>query len=292
MPKAIAVSASTKLDTITQHIRNIPANDEVELRLAVHDLQQYSQESSQHADDAPIDHEHLLSACTEILNKNQQNLNEISLQSYRHKPYIRSLNALLQRLLPQTLEPQPNLCLDGLQLDHCSIAHIELPFSSFRFIDLSSSNLSHADLQNSDMYHINAVGCNFSHSNLSYCTLSSSDMSWADFSYTRLYHITAVDMEMSNSILSHANLSHAILSGSHFKGASLNHTDLSFSNLFGVQLHHCKLEATDLRGTGITEQRLHQAGMEVFQTAYTLWGSHDDCGGRNPLATEYYQSAG
>ena len=276
------------LDAITQHIVNIPANDELELRVAVHDLQNCTTSFSKQIESTPEYHELLLSACAEILTKNQEKLTAETLQSYRHKPYIRSLNALLQDILPQTSEPQPGLCLDGLELQQCSIAHIGLPFSSLRFIDLSQSNVSHADLQNSDIYHANAVGCNFSHSNLSYCTLSKSDLSWADFSYARLYHITAVDMDMSNSILMHANLSHAILSGTHFHSATLNHTDLSSSNLFGADFHHCKLEATDLRGTGITPKRLQDAGMEVFQTSHTLWGSDEDCGGRNPLAKEYY----
>jgi len=272
---------SSELNQLLEHIRHIPANDELELRVAVHDLQQYAQQS---LDILKKDQAHhaILSTCAHMIRQSD-------MQNYKQSSYIRSLHAFLYDLLPEVIEPQSKLNLHGLKLHGCQLSHIEISHSQLQSIDVSSCNLSHANLHHSDLSHSNMMAANLGHSDLYACCLNHSDLSWADLSHADLHRIQAINAHMSGAILNHADASYGLFSGSDLSAVDLSHADMSFSNLFAVCLQHSKLYGTDLRGTGITEKRLHDANMHVQSDNSTLWGNETDCGGRNPLHAKYYQ---
>jgi len=273
---------SSELGQLLEHIKHIPANDELELRVAVHDLKNYTEQSAKMLKKDQAYHA-ILSTCAEIIQQS-------GMKNGKQAPYIRSLHAFLYDLLPKVIEPQSELDLHGLRLHGCQLPHIEISSSKLQYIDVSSSNLSHASFHHSDFSHSNMMSANLSHSNLYACCLNYSDLSWADLSHADLHQIQAVNAQMSEAILNHADAAYAIFSGSDFSSAKLSHADFSFSNLFAVNLHHSNLNGTDLRGTGITERRLRDAGMHVQSNHNTLWGDETDCGERNPLHHKYYQS--
>lgn len=272
---------SLELDQLLEHIKHIPANDELELRVAVHDLQHYTQHTS---DKLKQDQSHhaILATCAQIIQQSEK-------LGCKKPFYIRSLYAFLYDLLPEVIEPQSQLDLHALQLHGCQLAHIEISNSKLQYIDVSSSDLSHANLHHSDLSHSNMMSANLAHSDLYACCLNQSDLSWADLSHADLHQTQAINAHMSGAILHRADASHALLSGCDLSSAELSYADFSFSNLFAVDLHHSKLNGTDLRGTGITEKRLSDVHMHVHSNDNTLWGDDDDCGGRNPLHAKYYQ---
>jgi len=270
---------SPELSQLLEYIKHIPANDELELRVAVHDLQQYAKES---ADILKKDQNYhaILSTCAQIIHQSD---------SQQQPSYIRSLYAFLYKLLPEIIEPQSELDLHALKLHGCQLSHIEISNSKLQYIDASSSNLSHATLRHSDLSHSNMMSANLSHSDLYRCCLNDSDLGWADLSHADLHQVEAINAHMSGAILNHADASHALFSGSDLSSAELSQADFSFSNLFAVNFQHSKLHGTDLRGTGITEKRLFDVQMHVHSNKQTLWGDESDCCGRNPLHTQYYQ---
>ncbi|MDQ6968572.1 MAG: pentapeptide repeat-containing protein [Mariprofundaceae bacterium] len=272
---------SPELRQLLEHIKHIPVNDELEMRVAVHDLQQYTQQS---ADILKKDQGYhaILKACSQMIQRSD-------MQDVKQVAYMRSLHAFLYNLLPEIIVPQSQLDLRSLQLHGCQLAHIEISNSNLQYIDVSSSDLSHANLHHSDLSHSNMMSANLAHSDLYACCLNHSDLSWADLSYADLDHIQAINAHISGAILSHSSASNALFSGSDFSSAELSYSDFSFSNLFAVDLQRSKLNGTDLRGTGITERRLHDAHMNVQSNDSTLWGDESDCGGRNPLHAKYYQ---
>ena len=272
---------SPELEQLLEHIEHIPANDELELRVAVHDLQQYAQQS---VDILKKDQAHhaILSTCAHMIRQSD-------MQSYKQSSYLRSLHAFLYELLPEVIEPQSKLDLHGLKLHGCQLSHIEISHSKLQYIDVSSCDLSHANLHHSDLSHSNMMSANLSHSDLYACCLNDSDLSWADLSHADLQRTQAINGHMSGAILNHADASYTFFSGCDLSSADLSHTDISFSNMFAVRLQRCKLYGTDLRGTGITQKRLNDAGMDVQSNDSTLWGNVTDCGGRNPLHAKYYQ---
>ncbi|MDQ6956990.1 MAG: pentapeptide repeat-containing protein, partial [Mariprofundaceae bacterium] len=277
-----ATQYSPELEQLLEHIKHIPANDELELRVAVHDLQQYTQQSA-----VTLKKEHgyhvILETCAQMIQKSD-------MQAGKQTAYMRSLHAFLYNLLPEILEPQSQLDLHALQLHGCQLAHIEISNSKLQYMDVSSSDLSHANLHHSDLSHSNMMSANLAHSDLYACCLNHSDLSWADLSYADVHRIQAINAHMSGAILSHTNASYALFSGSDLSSTELSHSDFSFSNLFAVNLHRSKLHGTDLRGTGITAQRLSDADMDVQSNDSTLWGDESDCGGRNPLHAKYYHT--
>ncbi|PCI44418.1 MAG: hypothetical protein COB41_04370 [Proteobacteria bacterium] len=273
---------SSELDRLLKHIRDIPANDELELRVAVHDLQQYTQQAVEtlKKDQA---HHAILATCAQMIRQSD-------MQHCKQSSYIRSLHAFLYNLLPEVIEPQSELDLHGLSLHGCQLSHIEISNSKLQYIDVSSCNLSHANLHHSDLSHSNMMSANLGHSDLYACCLNHSDLSWADLSHADLHRTQAINAHMSGAILNHADVSHALFSGSDLSSTDLSHADISFSNLFAVRLQRSKLHGTDLRGTGITEKRLHDARMDIQSNDSTLWGDESDCGGRNPLHAKYYRA--
>jgi len=273
---------SPELNHLLEHIKHIPANDELELRVAVHDLKHYTEQAVEILKNDQ-GYQAILRVCADIIHQS-------GMQYGKQAPYIQSLHALLYDVLPKLLEPQSKLDLHGLKLHGCQLAHIEISKSKLQYIDISSSNLSHANLHHSDLSYCNAMSANLSHSNLYACNLSDSDLSWADLSHADLHLSQMINAQMSEAILNHTDASYAVFSGSDLSSAKLNHADFSFSNLFAVNLQHCKLHSTDLRGTGVTEQRLHDVGMHVHSDSNTLWGDASDCDGRNPLQKSYYPS--
>lgn len=277
------------LSELFEHVTSIPANDELELRVAVHDLQTYATESSDEYQqiDAAI-----LASCSRIVRQASQNLplgiSEKHLDRFHSKPYIRSINALIRTLLPKMEEPQPGLCLDGLQLQKCKLDHIDLKDSSLRITDLSHCRLSRASLQRADLRFANMMSATLSHANLSESLMESCEMEWCDLSHADLHRSQLMKADLGGSILNHADLSSAILSSTNLANATLNHANLSHANLFAARLHAAKLHGCDLTGTGITPERLENAGMETFADRGTIWGSENDCCGRNPLDPAYY----
>jgi len=273
---------SPELKQLLEHIKHIPADDELELRVAVHDLKHYTEQSAATLKNDQ-GYEAILRVCADIIHQS-------GMQYGKQAPYIQNLHALLYDVLPKLIEPQSKLDLHGLKLHGCQLAHIEISQSTLQYIDISSSNLSHANLHHSDLSYSNAMSADLHHSNLYACSLSDSDLSWADLSHADLHLSQLIDAQLSEAILNHADASYAVFSGSDLSSAKLDCADLSFSNLFAVNLQHCRLHGTDLRGTGITEQRLHDVGMDVHSDSKTLWGDENDCDGRNPLHKSYYPS--
>jgi len=273
---------SPELNQLLEHIKQIPAHNELELRVAVHHLKQYTQQS---ADMLNNDHAYhaILETCAKIIQQS-------AIGNEKQAPYIRSLYAFLYDFLPEIIAPQSKLDLHGLTLHGCQLAHIEISNSQLQYIDASSSNLSHANLHHSDLSHSNLMSSNLHCSNLYACCFNHSDLSWADLSHADLHQIQAVNAHISGAILNHADASYAIFSGSDLSSTELSHADFSFSNLFAVNLHRSKLHGTDLRATGVTQQRLTDAHMDVQSNEHTLWGDESDCGGRNPLHPTYYPS--
>lgn len=276
-----ATQYSPELGQLLEHIKHIPANDELELRVALHDLQQYTLQS---ADILTKDQSHhaILATCAQIIRQS-------TLRNGKEPFYIRSLHAFLYKLLPEVIEPQSHLCLDGLKLHACQLPHIEISTSKLQYIDMSSSDLSHANLHHSDLSYGNMMSAKLCHSDLHACCLNSSDLSWADLSHADLHQAQAINAHMSGAILHRADASKSLLSGCDLSCSELSYSDFSFSNLFAVDLHRSKLNGTDLRGTGVTEKRLYDARMDVQSNDNTLWGDEGDCGGRNPLHASYYQ---
>ncbi|MDX8404007.1 MAG: pentapeptide repeat-containing protein [Mariprofundaceae bacterium] len=277
------------LSDLFEHVSSIPANDEIELRVAVHDLQSYVSQSlgkHQNIDDA------ILASCSDIVRQATQNIplpiSEKHLGQHHDKPYIRSVNALIRTLLPRLEEPQQDLCMDGLNLQKCELDHINLNGSSFRMADLSYCKLSRTDLKRVDFRFANLMGAILTHAKLSESLMESCEMDWCDLSYADLYHSQLMQADLGGSILEHADLSYAILSSANLANATLNHANLSHANLFGARLHSAKLHGCDLTGTGITPERLEHAGMKTYADQGTIWGSDNDCCGRNPFDPAYY----
>jgi len=278
------------LTELFERLPSIPANEELELRVAVHDLQSYAshEPSDEHRH---IDHA-ILGACSDMLINSTRHhdlpLTSKELESYRSKPYVRSINALVRTLLPQLDEPQAGLCLNGLQLQKCSFDHISLGSSSLCMADISYCKLSRADLSHADLRFANLMSATLAHSDLSGSLMESCDMSWCDFTHADLHRTQLMDSDLGGSILDHADISYAILSGANLANATLNHANLSYANLFGARLHLAKLYGCDLTGTGITPERLENAGMETHSDRGTIWGNETDCAGRNPFDPAYY----
>jgi len=272
---------SPELRQLLEHIKHIPANDELELRIAVHDLQQYTQQSAAILK-KDQSHHVILATCAQIIGQSD-------FQECKQPSYIRSLHAFLYDFLPEVIEPQSELNLQGLRLHACQLAHIEISNSELQYIDISSSDLSHANLHHSNLSHSNIMSANLAHSDLYACCLNHSDLSWADLSHADLHQAQAINAHMSGSIFHRADASHTLFSGCDLSSSELSYADFSFSNLFAVDFHRSKLHGTDLRGTGITEKRLLDARMHVQSNDNTLWGDEYDCGGRNPLHAQYYQ---
>ena len=277
------------LSELFEHVTSIPANDELELRVAVHDLQTFATESSgeyQNIDAA------ILTSCSSIIQQAAKNLplsaSEKHLDRFRSKPYIRSINALIRTLLPKMEEPQSGLCLDGLQLQKCKLDHINLNGSSLRMTDLSHCRLSKAGFHRADLRFANLMSATLVHADFSRSLMESCEMDWCDLSHTDLYRSQLMKADLGGSILDHADLSHAILSSANLANATLSHANLSHANLFGARLHSAKLYGCDLTGTGVTPERLENAGMEARADRGTIWGSNRDCCERNPLDPAYY----
>lgn len=277
------------LSELFEHVTSIPANDELELRVAVHDLQTFATQSSgeyKHIDAA------ILASCCKIVQQAAQKLpfstSEKHLDRFHSKPYIRSINALIRTLLPEMEEPQPGLCMDGLQLQKCNLDHINLNGSSLRMTDLSHCRLSRADLHRTDLRFANMMSATLTHTNLSESLMESCEMDWCDLSHADLHRSQLMKADLGGSILDHADLSHTILSSANLANTTLNHANLSHANLFGARFHFAKLYGCDLTGTGITPERLENAGMEAHADRGTIWGSEDDCCKRNPLDPAYY----
>ncbi len=277
------------LSALFECVNSIPANDEFELRMAVHDLQSFATQgvsNYQHIDTA------ILASCSSIIRQAAQDLplalSEKQLDHYRSKPYIRSINALIRTLLPGMEEPQPGLCLDGLQLQKCSLAHIGLTSVSLRMADLSYCKLSNADLKCADIRFANLMSATLNRAILSESLMESCEMAWCDLSHADLHRSQLIKAELGGSILDHADLSHAIVSCTNLANTTLNHANLSHANLFGAKLHSAKLYGCDLTGTGITPERLENAGMPFHADRGTIWGDKKDCAGRNPLDPAYY----
>jgi len=274
---------SDELSTLIEHIEVIPSHDELELRVAVHDLQeQANKSSSQH------EHPAILAACSLILIQAESRIAVEEIKSYRNKPYVRSLNKLVLNLLAEITEPQAKLCLNGLEFNQSHLSHIEIPASSMLKTDFSFADLSHAILYGSNMSASTTMSSNLSHADLHRCQLNESDCSWCDLSYADLRLIQAINSDMGGVIFDHANAAYAVFSGSNLASATLSHANFSYANFFGTNLNRCKFHGTDLRGTGITEKRLFDARMDFQADTHTLWGSDDDCDHRNPLDTCYY----
>ncbi|MES0370843.1 MAG: pentapeptide repeat-containing protein [Mariprofundaceae bacterium] len=277
------------LSELFEHVTSIPANDELELRVAVHDLQTFAVESSgdyQHIDAA------ILTSCSNIVRQAAQNLSlrtsEKQLNRFHSKPYIRSINALIRTLLPRLSSPQPGLCFDGLQLQKCELDHIDLSGCSLRMADLSHCRLARTRLHRVDLRYANLMSATLTRANLSESLMESCELDWCDLSHADLHRCQLMKADMGGSILSHADLSQAILSDTNLANATLSHANLSHANLFAARLHFAKLHGSDLTGTGITPERLENAGMETHADRGTIWGSDDDCCKRNPLDPAYY----
>jgi len=278
------------LAELFERLPSIPANEELELRVAVHDLQTYAthdlSDGHQNIDQA------ILAACSGILEKSfrllSPPLSQKQLNTYRSKPYVRSANALIRTLLTTVDTPQPNLILDGMQLQKCSLDHIHLNGSSMRMSDISNCRFSHAELKGIDMRFSNGMSSTFSRSDLSESLMELCELGWCDFSHANLYRSQLMGSDLNGSIFDQADLRATILSGANLSTTTLNDADLTNSNLFGVRLHEAKLQGANLTGTGITPGRLTNVAMHVISDSETIWGSEDECSGRNPLDPCYY----
>jgi len=278
------------LIALFERLPSIPANDELELRVAVHDLQSYAthelSDEHQHIDQAILD------ACSEMLARGSRHLSapltEKALNNYRSKPYVRSINSLIRTLLSSVDSPQHGLTLDSMQLQQCRLDHIDLSGCSLRMSDLSNCRLSNAILKGVDMRFSNAMSATFSKTDLSESLMESSELGWCDFSHADLYRSQLMSADLNGSIFDHADLSKTILSAANMANATLTDANLTDANLFGARLHSAKLYGCDLTGTGITPERLENAKMEFQGDSKTVWGSEDDCCGRNPLDPTYY----
>ncbi len=273
-----------------ERLPSIPANDELELRVAVHDLQGYAthqlSDERQHIDQA------ILNACSEMLTRSSLHLSapltEKALNDYRSKPYVRSINSLIRTLLSSVDSPQHGLTLDLMQLQQCRLDHIDLNGCSLRMSDLSNCRLSNAVMKGVDMRFSNAMSTTFSKASLSESLMESSELGWCDFSHADLYRCQLMSADLNGSIFDRADLSKTILSSANLANATLNDANLTNANLFGARLHSAKLLGCDLTGTGITPDRLENVQMAFQADERTVWGSEDDCGGRNPLDPRYY----
>jgi len=277
------------LQELIERIASIAANDEFELRVAVHDLQTHAVRSShkdRHVADA------ILQSCCDLIRQAAHQLSpdggDKVLGSFRSKPYIRSINALIRTLLPESGDAQHGLALDGLQLHECNLEHIDLSGSSLRMTDFSRSKLSRASFGRCDLRFAAFTGASllsadFAHSLMEHCA-----MAWCDLSRVDMQRCQLMYADMGGSILERAKLSHALLSGADMANATLTGADLRHANLFAARLHSAKLSGCNLTGTGITPERLENAGMSFQADSKTLWGSEDDCHGRNPLDPAYY----
>lgn len=277
------------LSELFEHVTSIPANDELELRVAVHDLQTFAIESSdeyQHIDAA------ILASCSRIVQQAAKNLpistSKKHFDHFHSKPYIRSINALIRTLLPRMTEPQPGLCLDGLQLQKCNLDHINLNGSSLRMTDLSHCKLSNSILKRSDLRFANLMSATLTRADLSESLMESCEMDWCDLSHADLHRSQLMKADLGGSILDHADLSHSILSSANLANTTLNQANLGLANLFGARFHSAKLYGCNLTGTGITPERLENVQMNFHADRDTIWGSENDCCGRNPLDPAYY----
>ncbi len=278
-----------ELKSLFERVKSIPANDELELRVAVHDLQSFAIQSSNHYEqlDSAI-----LESCSNLVRQASQSLSLSQsphyLKNFHDKPYIRSINALIRTLLQKLEYPQHGLCLDGLQLQRCKLDHINLNHSSLRMTDLSHCGLSRASLSHVDLRFSNLMSSSMPHCNLSQSLLEYCEMDWCDLSRADLHRTLLVRADLGGSILDHTDLSSSILSGANLANATLTGANLSHANLFGSRLHATKLHGADLTGTGITPERLENVEMAFLSDHGTIWGSEDDCAGRNPLDPLYY----
>ena len=278
-----------ELKSLFERVKSIPANDELELRVAVHDLQHFA---TQDSDDYEQLNVAILESSCELIQRASQHLtlsqSSKELDHYRNKPYLRSINALIRTLLQQLEYPQHGICLDGLQLQQCKLDHVDLSHSSMRMTDLSYCRLSHASLSHCDFRFANLMSSSMAHCNLTQSLLEFCEMDWCDLSHADLHRSQLIKADLGGSILDHADLSSAILSGANLANATLSHANLSHANLFGSRLHATKLYGTDLTGTGITPDRLENVGFSLQSDRGTIWGSEEDCAGRNPLDPSYY----
>jgi len=277
------------LNELFEHVSSIPANDEFELRVAVHDLQSFVTQKTgeyQHIDSA------ILAVCCNIVQQAAQNLtlttSEKNIDRYHSKPYIRSINALICTLLSKMDVPQSKLCLDGLRLQKSNLDHIDLNHSSLRMTNLSHCRLSRANLHHVDFRFSNMMSAILTHANLSESMMEFCEMDWCDLSHADLHGCQLMKADLGGSILDHTDLSYAILSGSNLASTTLSHANLSHANLFAARLHFVKLHGCDLTATGITPERLENANMDFHADQATIWGTEDDCCGRNPLDPSYY----
>jgi len=283
-----------ELKELFERVRSIPANDELELRVAVHDLKHFATGRFDRAKvemyeqmDAAI-----LMLCSDLIRRTSGHLPLASLSeavaAYRDKPYLRSINALIRTLLQQLEHPQQGLCLDLLQLQRCLLDHIDLNHTSLRMADLSHCRLMRADLSHADLRFASLMSASLAHSNLSNALMESCDMAWCDLSHADLHRSQLMKADLGGSILEHADLSLSILSGANMNNATLTSANLSHANLFAVKLHATKLYGADMTGTGITPERLENVDMHCCSDRGTIWGDEKDCGGRNPLDPAYY----
>ena len=278
-----------ELKSLFERVKSIPANDELELRVAVHDLQTFATQPSDNYEQLDVA---ILESCCNLVRRASQYLplsqSPHHLKDFHNKPYIRSINALIRALLQKLEYPQHGVCLDGLQLQRCKLDHIDLSHSSMRLTDLSHCGLSHASLSHTDLRFANLMSSSMAHSNLSQSLLEFCEMDWCDLSHADLHRCQLIRADLGGSILDHADLSSAILSSANLANATLTAANLSQANFFGSRLHSTKLHGADLSGTGITPERLENVEMAFQADRGTIWGSIKDCGGRNPLDPFYY----
>lgn len=277
------------LKSLFERVKSIPANDELELRVAVHDLQRFATRSR---DDYEQLDAAILEACCDLVDHASRHLplslSPKELERYRNKPYIRSINALIRSLLQKLEYPQYGICLNGLQLQRCELDHINLNHASLRMTDLSHCRLNHASLSYTDLRFANLMSATISHANLSQSMMEFCEMDWCDLTRADMHRCQLMKADLGGSILEYSDLSSAILSGANLANATLTHANLSHANLFGSRLHAAKLKGADLTGTGITSARLENVGMSFHDDWETVWGSEEDCAGRNPLDPAYY----
>jgi uncharacterized protein YjbI with pentapeptide repeats len=282
-----------ELTELFDRVKSIPANDEIELRIAIHDIHHFATERAE--DYQQIDRA-MLELCSDLIYRTSQHIQldespprlKQTLEQHRNKTYIRSINALIRTLLQQLEHPQQGLCLDTLQLQQCKLDHIDLSYASMRMTDLSHCRLARSNLSQSDLRFANLMSASLARSNLSQALFEACDMAWCDLSHTDLHRSQLMHTDLGGSILEHADLSASILSGANLNNATLTSANLNHANLFAAKLHAAKLYGADLSGTGITPERLENMGMHFYSDKGTIWGDKQDCGGRNPLDPAYY----